>query len=162
MIEYITCLLIWATCIFVEEPDCGIPMRAWVVYYLFFRLFKCVHNGISSMLVLNDTPIYYKPFAKMLIFTIFEQYEFWWMIYGNYMFFFAHQNKCMRSPDSSKEQKEIQKFKYQQLSHNFLFMCMFILCLFGIFVIINYCLILEEYVHHNLFLYVNRFNSYNQ
>jgi hypothetical protein len=98
VIEYITCLIIWIACIFVEEPDCGIPMRAWVVYYLFFRLFKCVHNGIGSMLVLNDTPIYYKPIAKMLIFTMFEQYEFWWMVYGEYMFFFAPQNKCMMNP----------------------------------------------------------------
>ena len=38
---------------------------------------------------------------------------------------------------------------------------MFVLCLFGIFVIINGLLIFEEIVHHYLFLYVNRFQNYN-
>ena len=94
IVEYIALGIIFIICIYVEEPDCGIPMRSWVVYYLFFRLFKSSHNGIGILLILNETPIYYKPIAKMIIFTIFEQFEFWWMLSGEYMFFFSPQNNC--------------------------------------------------------------------
>ena len=72
IVEYITILMVWLICLFVEEPDCGIPMRSWVTKYLFFRLFKATHNAIGVLLILNETPIYYKPIAKMIIFTIFE------------------------------------------------------------------------------------------
>ena len=69
-------------------------MRSWVVYYLFFRLFRICHNAIGIALLLNETPIYYKPMAKMVITTIFEQFEFWWMVWGEYMFFFSPVNNC--------------------------------------------------------------------
>jgi hypothetical protein len=94
IVEYFAILFVWVACIFCIEPDCGVPMRSWVVYYLFFRLFKSSHNAIGILLILNETPIYYKPYAKMLIFTIFEQFEFWWMVSGEYIFFFAPQNNC--------------------------------------------------------------------
>jgi len=94
IVEYVATVIIWIVCIYCNEPRCGIPMRSWVVNYLFFRLFKCVHNAIGIMLILNETPIYYKPWAKMVVFTLFEQFEWWWMIFGEYLFFFAPQNYC--------------------------------------------------------------------
>jgi hypothetical protein len=80
-------------------------MRAWVVYYLFFRLFKSSHNGIGILLLLNHTPVYYKPFAKLLIYTTFDQFEFWWMVYGEYIFFFSPKNTCIWDEADKKIQK---------------------------------------------------------
>ena len=53
LVEYITCLVFWIVSMYVEEPNCGIPMKIWVVYYFFFRLFKLVHNGIGILLIIN-------------------------------------------------------------------------------------------------------------
>ena len=104
MVEYFASGILWLICLFMDQPDCGIPMRSWVVYYLFFRIFRTSHNAIGIALILNDTPIYYKPMAKMIIVTIFEQFEFWWMVWGEYMFFVSPVNNCKirqnRSPES--------------------------------------------------------------
>jgi hypothetical protein len=93
-VEYAACAMFWICSLFVAEPDCGIPVKMWVVYYLFFRCFRNVHNIVGLLLILNNTPVYYKPVTKMIIFTTFEQFEFWWMIYGNFLFFWADNNKC--------------------------------------------------------------------
>lgn len=93
-IGYIMCLTSWFACLIVEEPECGIPMRSWTVYYLFFRMFRNVHNGIGIMLHLNDTPFYYKPTARLIIFWTFEIFELLWMLYGEYLFYFSSANKC--------------------------------------------------------------------
>ena len=95
-VQYIVCVTSWFGCLIVEEPDCGIPMRSWCVYYLFFRMFRNVHNGIGILLHLNDTPFYYKPFARLVIFGLFETFELLWQIYGQYLFFFNPANTCNR------------------------------------------------------------------
>jgi hypothetical protein len=77
-----------------EEPLCGVPMKTWCVSYLFFRMFRNVHNGIGVLLCLNETPFYYTPFARLFIFTTFEVFEFVWMLYGEYLFYFSKQNIC--------------------------------------------------------------------
>ena len=72
-------------------------MKTWVIYYLFFRLFRNAHNIIGILLILNDTPVYYKPTVKMVIFIIFEQFELWWMVYGINLFFVSGHNTCLHT-----------------------------------------------------------------
>ena len=160
-------LVIWIASLFVSEPDCGIPMKTWVSSYLMFRLVKYFHHGVGILLVLNETPIYYKPIAKMIIFTIFEQFEFWWMVTGEYLFFFCPQNNCkLKTHHDNKitenmtllEQQEMQQRK---VSHNFLYIVMLVLCLFGIIIIINGLLVFHDIVSQYLFNYINRFENFN-
>lgn len=129
--------MFWICSLFVAEPDCGIPVKMWVVYYLFFRIFRNVHNIVGLLLILNNTPVYYKPVTKMIIFTTFEQFEFWWMIYGNFLFFLADNNKCKLT---------FQKEDCHKNSHGFLYIAMLLLVLFGLLVIANTCMIIIETV----------------
>ena len=94
VIVYILCATAWLGCLIMEEPDCGIPIRSYCVYYLFFRMFRNVHDGIGVLLRLNDTPFYYKPNARLLIFFTFEAFEFSWLLYGQYLFYFSKSNTC--------------------------------------------------------------------
>jgi len=71
-VEYFTCGAAWLCCLASEEPDCGIPIKSWVAYYLFFRIFRHVHNIVGILLILNDRAVYYKPIAKFIIFVTFE------------------------------------------------------------------------------------------
>lgn len=149
MVEYFTVVAIWITCMFVEEPQCGIPMRTWVLNYLFFRLFKLVHNAIGIMLLLNETPIYYKPWAKMVVFTVFEQFEFWWMVFGEYLFFFSPSNKCKSTTTfwaSDRSTIVMAKEQQLQLGQNFLYMVMLVLCMIGFLVIINGIMVFKEII----------------
>lgn len=94
-LEYLTMFFTWIACLCTEEPDCGIPMKTWVSYYLFFRLFRNGHNLIGILLILNETPVYYKATTKMIIFAIFESFETCWMVYGINLFFFSPHNTCL-------------------------------------------------------------------
>lgn len=57
IVEYLISAPVWITCIYIDEPDCGIPLRSWVVNYLFIRLFRQVYSTVEYVLVLNEVPI---------------------------------------------------------------------------------------------------------
>ena len=79
-----------------EEPSCGIPMKEWVQSYLFFKMVNNLHDGIGCYLRLSNRPFEYKSWHKYVIYTTFHLFEFWWVVYGEYLFFFTKFNICVR------------------------------------------------------------------
>lgn len=128
VVQYFTCLISWILCKVSDEPQCGIPMKTWCISYLFFRMFRNVHNGIGVLLCLNDTPFYYRPHARLLIFLIFEVFEFVWMLFGWYLFYFSSANICNSAKVYGKP---------NDLSKNFNYVIMMSLTFKGLFVVIG-------------------------
>jgi len=155
-IVYILCATTWFGCLILEEPDCGIPIRSYCVYYLFFRMFRNVHNGIGALLHLNDTPFYYKPNARLLIFLTFELFEFLWLLYGQYLFYFSKSNTCNQS-----ETMQDQRNKVATLSHNFLYITMLLLTYLGLLAIINFICVIHELILNYYVIFVQKIKNYN-
>lgn len=58
------------------------------------------------------------------------------MIYGNFLFFWADNNKCKLS--------NLQKEDCRKNNHSFLYVAMLLLVLFGLLVIANTCMVIFE------------------
>lgn len=168
-LEYVTMGFAWVACLCTNEPDCGIPMKTWVTYYLFFRMFRNGHNLIGIMLILNETPVYYKPSTKAIIFAIFEVFETCWMIYGINLFFFSSHNTCLsmnrqvpphqlvpaynvktEAEMKAKDQYVKESQKLFELRHNFVYICMTTIVIYGILIVFNALMVFYETIA-NLF-----------
>lgn len=72
VLEYICAAAFFLTLGLKDEPPCGIPIKKWVTYYMFFRCFRNIHNIVGLILIVNNQPIRYTSSTKLLIFGIFE------------------------------------------------------------------------------------------
>ena len=122
--EVFTCLIYTLFCLTSKEPECHIPIKFWVVFYLFFRIFRIFHFIDFD----------YKPFTRIIIFAAFEIFELAWLILGNYIVFLSNENTCFRFryvPNSTPKDILEAKLKYNKVSKNFLYLTMLTFCLIG-------------------------------
>ena len=127
-------------------------MKTWCISYLFFRMFRIIHNGIGVLLNLNETPFYYKPQAKIFIFWTFEIFEFVWMLYGEYLFYFSSANICNTGKIHGQDNK---------LSKNFNYVIMMSLSFKGFFLIIGQINVFYELCVNYYRQALQSFNAYS-
>ena len=103
----------------------------------------------------------------MIIFALFEIFETCWILYGIHLFFFSSQNICLNKNRivpahelepafNVKTELEIiardayliDKKKYHGLGHNFIYVCMTTIILYGILVVFNAAMVIYETVSH--------------